>query len=61
MKLGELIKKLQEIEANGGEDLVCCTYDSVLEDYFTLCFFIKNVQVSVIFYDFKAKIFSIIF
>ena len=33
MKLGELIKKLQEIEANGGEDLICCTYDSVLEDY----------------------------
>lgn len=33
MKLKELIKKLQEIEANDGEDLVCCTYDSVLEDY----------------------------
>ena len=33
MKINELIRKLQEIEEEKGSDLVCCTYDSVLEDY----------------------------
>lgn len=33
MKINELIKKLQEIEKEKGSNLVCCTYDSKLEDY----------------------------
>ena len=33
MKINELIKKLEQIKEEKGEDLVCCTYDSVLEDY----------------------------
>lgn len=33
MKINELIKKLEQIKEEKGEDLVCCTYDRVLEDY----------------------------
>lgn len=33
MKINELIRKLEQIKEEKGEDLVCCTYDSVLEDY----------------------------
>ena len=33
MKIGELIEKLEQVKEEKGEDLVCCTYDSVLEDY----------------------------
>ena len=33
MNLTELIKKLKEIENEKGGDIICCTYDSVLEDY----------------------------
>ena len=33
MNINELIEKLEEIKEEKGEDIVCCTYDSVLEDY----------------------------
>lgn len=32
MKISDLIKELEEIQREKG-DLVCCTFDSVLEDY----------------------------
>ena len=33
MNIKELIEKLEQVKEEKGEDLVCCTYDSVLEDY----------------------------
>lgn len=33
MNIKELIEKLEKIKEEKGEDIICCTYDSVLEDY----------------------------
>ena len=33
MNITELIEKLEKIKEEKGEDIVCCTYDSVIEDY----------------------------
>ena len=33
MNITELIKKLEELKKEKGENIICCTYDSVLEDY----------------------------
>ena len=38
MDLHNLILKLQEIEKKDGGDLICCTYNMIVEDYCdTLC------------------------
>ena len=33
MNLDELISKLESIRESRGGQIVCCTYDSVIEDY----------------------------
>ena len=33
MRINELILKLEQIKKEKGENIICCTYDSVLEDY----------------------------
>ena len=33
MNIVDLIKKLEKIKEEKGEDIICCTYDSVLENY----------------------------
>ena len=56
MKIGDLIKRLSEIEQEYGEDLICCTYDSVLEDYSeNLCLEIVTDDYYLNIFDEKVK------
>lgn len=52
MNLSELISKLQEIEEEEGGDLICCTYDSVLEEYS------ENLCLEIVKDDYYLNIFD---
>lgn len=52
MNLEELINKLIEIKEEKGGDIICCTYDSVLEEYS------ENLCLEIVDDDYYLNIFD---